>query len=252
MATYGTEVEGDEDAMEDIDDDFLTAWAQNWARWLKSEWHIQALTWLVSTSSVAYVAATSPATGGWTWWGGFFGMHDWELLSGWLVASAMASAQKVNVLCYVLVTEQRAMSFQPWSLLFFSALLEPTVGSTVIFMAWDGRTYVRNVREVHNELGKPIVSLKTSGDLEGAPGDQPLYSPDGTKEWLDRSQVHGTMVAGPLLGRRLLAVLVVMFTISPSFFWAFFFVSHTVQVMLFSFILNVLMLFGLALLDARC
>ncbi|CAK0840321.1 unnamed protein product [Prorocentrum cordatum] len=167
-----------------------------WARWVRSGLRLPLAAWLLGTSWVF-----GPQNS-WVAWGGLgHGVLPCELqrLAGWAAGSLLTLLWAARLCCVVPALQQRAMLFPPCSVLVFARRGAPEVGSVVYFDASDGLCYVRRVEAVFTESSAagPIVSVKTVGDMPGAPDDRPLYSEDGTASSLALRHVRGTLVAGP-------------------------------------------------------
>ncbi|CAK9047209.1 unnamed protein product [Durusdinium trenchii] len=187
-----------------------------WLSWLREDVKVQGFAWLLASMAVWRSALTDESIclglAGY-----IFDSGKWHCMVGWCLATLLTLAWLFFDLQMVFTSEQRAMRFPPWSILVF--VKHPAeVGSVVIFLGYDGRSYVRRVKAIHE--GGP--ALQTVGDLPGAPDDQPLYSADGSASWLDPSAVRGTLAAGPFPLQQVLLVVLAFMITSPAMAFSFF------------------------------
>jgi len=200
----------------DLDDTRLRSFSA-WASWTRDDVKFQTLAWMVA--SVAVLGRE----GSWMLWPGLidaFGKQEpgrLQQLVGWAVATLMSMGWATGMVQLVFTFEQRAMNFPPGSVLIFWKFRPPNVGSVVYFDGSDGRSYVRRVGVV-NSTGDCV---KTVGDLSGSPDDTPLYSTDGSAEWLETRSVRGSLAAGPCSSQVLGGMVVAALLLSPSATTAF-------------------------------
>ncbi|CAE8704469.1 unnamed protein product, partial [Polarella glacialis] len=202
-----------------------------WMCWIRDDLKAQSFAWLLASLAVLRADVDN-----WHWPRGLMG----HLLSssdsslqrgiGWFVASSMSLAWATGDLQMVFTFEQRAMLFAPWSVLVF-VQRRPVVGSVIIFSGCDSRSYVRRVKAIQSgpdaslnrkgfsarlRLGTEGSLFQTSGDLPGAAEDRPLYSADGSADWLDGKEVRGVLAAGPFPVKVLLVFLAIAVLVSPG------------------------------------
>mmetsp|Transcript_56158 Transcript_56158/g.119554 ORF Transcript_56158/g.119554 Transcript_56158/m.119554 type:complete len:239 (-) Transcript_56158:275-991(-) len=141
---------------------------------------------------------------------------------GWALGTILSLGWATRAFQVVFTFEQKAMSFPPGSFLVFSKVWKPVQGSVIHFNGSDGRSYVRRVSAVRSEEDV----IRTVGDLEGSPDDQPLYSQSGKATWLDVKNVQGTLTAGPVPFHVVLAICTCWILLAPSMVVAFFITSQ--------------------------
>lgn len=178
---------------------------------------------------------------GWDGLIGRFVSGEFQLLGACLISAIMLMGVTLEVYRLVITEVQVAMNFPPGSFMFFSSLMRPTLGSIVCFRSHDNTLYVRRVRSIvpaPNSSGwrlccrARIERLQTSGDLLDAPPDQPLYSKDGTAEWLDIEAVWGTLILGPIkISSAAIAFLALLF-FCPTFAITLLIIQQPLQVCL--------------------
>ncbi|CAL1137728.1 unnamed protein product [Cladocopium goreaui] len=204
--------------------------ASAWLSWLREDVKVQGCAWLLASMAVLRQAWTADSIclglAGY-----LFENQFGHCLVGWCLATSLSLAWLLLDLQMVFTSEQRAMRFPPWSILVF--VKHPAqVGSVVIFLGYDGRSYVRRVKAIH-ECGP---ALQTVGDLPGAPDDQPLYSADGSANWLDPSAVRGTLAAGPFPLQQVLKVVLAFMILSPAMAFSFFVTSQPIVMLWLMFL----------------
>eukprot|EP00439_Symbiodinium_sp_Y106_P069619 s1034_g12.t1 len=120
--------------------------------------------------------------------------------------------------------------------------------SVVIFLGYDGRSYVRRVQAIDETVAPS--KLQTVGDLAGAPSDKPLYSADGSADWLEAQAIKGTLLAGPFPISSVLSVALILMVLSPPMAFAFFVTSQPLVTLWFLLLASIGMsfLFGALLL----
>ncbi|CAE7776508.1 cdo1 [Symbiodinium pilosum] len=208
------------DEEDEIGEDSLAG--ASWLTFLRDDVKVQLVAWLCASAAAARHAAAPTCRG----------LAEWALgpslvpsIIGWAIATLLSLAWLLLDLQMVFTSEQRAMLFPPWSILVF--VKQPAVvGSVVIFLGYDGRSYVRRVQAIDETAAS--ARLQTVGDLSGAPSDRPLYSADGSADWLEAKAVKGTLAAGPFPLLAVLMVALAVTILSPPMAFAFFVTSQPI------------------------
>ncbi|CAE7239740.1 cdo1 [Symbiodinium sp. CCMP2592] len=215
----------------------------SWIAFLRDDVKVQCAVWLCASAAAARHAA-APCCRGLLELG--LGVSSKiPSVIGWAIASLLSLAWLLLDLQMVFTSEQRAMLFPPWSILVF--VKQPVaVGSVVIFLGYDGRSYVRRVQAIDETVAPS--RLQTVGDLAGAPSDKPLYSADGSADWLEAQAIKGTLLAGPFPISSVLSVALILIVLSPPMAFAFFVTSQPLVTLWFLLLASIGMsfLFGVS------
>lgn len=226
----------------------------SWIAFLRDDVKVQCAVWLCASAAAARHAAAPCCRGLLELALGMSSKIPSVL--GWAVASLLSLAWLLLDLQMVFTSEQRAMLFPPWSILVQLVcgscvdcvgtdrpfVKQPVaVGSVVIFLGYDGRSYVRRVQAIDETVAPS--RLQTVGDLAGAPSDKPLYSADGSADWLEAQAIKGTLLAGPFPISSVLSVAFVLTVLSPPMAFAFFVTSQPLVTLWFLLLASIGMSF---------